>query len=101
MPADFAALQAEIDALSQQVAATEGTEASAKALIEGFATQIQTAVTEALTADNSADAASIAAASAAIAGVKERFAASAASLGAAIPSTPGPGPGPGETQPEA
>lgn len=88
--ADFSGLQAQIDALTSQVAATEGTEASAKALIDGFAAQVTQAVTDALTADNAADATSIASASSAISAVKDRFAASAAALGAAIPATPAP-----------
>ena len=91
MPADFSALTAAVAALTTQVAATEGTEASAKALIDGFAAQVTAAVTAALTADNNADATSIAAANQAIADVTARFQASAASLGAAVASgTPTP-----------
>ena len=82
--ANLSVLQVEIDALTAQLEATKGTEASAVALINNFATQIQTAVTAALTADNSADDASIAAATAAIQGVRAQFAASAGDLGAAV-----------------
>ncbi len=82
--ADFASLQSEIDALTAQVEATKGVEASAVALINNFAAQITTAVTAALTADNAADDASIAAANAAIQGVRAQFAASAGDLGAAV-----------------
>ncbi len=90
MGADFSSLQAQIDELTAQAAATEGVEASAKVVIEGFADQVTAAVTAALQADNAADGASITAASAAIAGVKKRFMDSAAALGAAIPATPTP-----------
>lgn len=84
--ANFAELAAAVAALSEQVAATEGTEASAVALINGFATQVTTAVEAALTADNNADDASIAAAKQAIVDVTARFNASAAVLGAAVAS---------------
>jgi hypothetical protein len=84
--ANFAELAAAVAALSEQVAATEGTEASAVALINGFATQVTTAVEAALTADNAADDASIAAAKQAIVDVTARFNASAAVLGAAVAS---------------
>lgn len=84
--ANFAELAAAVAALSEQVAATEGTEASAVALINGFATQVTTAVEAALTADNAADDASIVAAKDAIAAVTARFNASAAVLGAAVAS---------------
>ena len=88
--ADFAALQAEIDKLAEQVAATETVEASATNLINGFAAQITEAVTAALTADNAADANSIAAATAAIDAVRARFSASAGALGDAVASVPPP-----------
>ena len=84
--ANFAELAAAVAALSEQVAATEGTEASAVALINGFATQVTAAVEAALTADNAADDASIAAAKQAIVDVTARFNASAAVLGAAVAS---------------
>jgi len=84
--ANFAELAAAVAALSEQVAATEGTEASAVALINGFATQVTTAVEAALTADNNADDASIAAAKQAIVDVTARFAASGNLLGAAVAS---------------
>ncbi len=83
---DFTALNQAITDLTAQVAATEGTEASAVALINGFAAQVTTAVTAALQADDAADAGSITAASAAIAAVKDRFNASATALGAAVAS---------------
>lgn len=82
--ANFDSLAAAVAALSAQVAATEGTEASAVTLINGFATAVAAAVTEALTADNAADDASIAAAKQAIEEVTARFNASAATLGAAV-----------------
>ncbi len=84
MPADTTALNAAVAALTTQVAKTEGTEASAKALITGFSVAITKAVTDALTADNAADQASIDAANAAIATVTARFQASADDLGAAV-----------------
>ena len=89
MAADFTALQQQIDALSTQVEATEGTEASAIKLIAGFSAAITKAVTEALTADDAADNGSIQAASAAIATVKDRFTQSAAALGDAVAANPG------------
>ena len=82
--ADFGKLAAAIAALTSQVAATEGTEASAVALINGFSGQISKAVTEALTADNNADEATIAAAQTAIDEVTARFNASGNLLGAAV-----------------
>jgi hypothetical protein len=90
MPADFTALQAKIDELAAQVAATEGVEDSAVALIDGFAAQVTAAVTAALDADNAADAVSISSANAAIESVRARFAASAEKLGAAVAANPGP-----------
>lgn len=77
-------LNAAVNQLSAQVSDTEGVEASAVALISGFAAQIQAAVEAALTADNSADQTSIDAANAAIAGVTQRFKDSAAKLAAAL-----------------
>ena len=82
--ADFGKLAAAIAALTAQVASTEGTEASAVALINGFAGQISTAVQAALTADNNADEATIAAAQTAIDEVTARFNASGNLLGAAV-----------------
>lgn len=90
MAADFSKLQATIDALTAQVAATKTVEASAKAALEGFADAIKKAVTDALTADNAADDASIAAASKAIDDTTAAFQASAADLGAAIPANTPP-----------
>ena len=69
MPADTTALNAAVAALTTQVAKTEGTEASAKALITGFSVAITKAVTDALTADEAATQTSIDAANAAIATV--------------------------------
>lgn len=89
MPADYSSLQAQIDALTQQVAQTEGVEASAVALIQNFAQQVQTAVAAALTADNAADQGSIDAANQAIQAVSARFQASGAALGAAVAANPG------------
>jgi hypothetical protein len=86
--ANVAELNAAIAALTTQVASTEGTEASAEALIRGFAEQITAAVTAALTADNNADQASIDAANAAIAEVTARFATSAGKLATAINEVP-------------
>lgn len=85
---DFTALNDAITSLTAQVTATEGTEASAVALINGFAAQIQTAVAAALTADDAADAGSIQAAQSAISAVTARFAASGAALGAAVAAPP-------------
>ncbi len=89
MAADFSALQAKIDALTAQVAATEGVEASAKAALTGIlanqAQAIKDAVTAALTADDAADQGSIDAVTAAIDPVVARFAASAADLAGAVP----------------
>ncbi len=84
MPADFTALNAAIAALTTQVAATEGTEESAGALIAGFSAQITKAVTDALTADDAADNGSIVAANQAIADVTARFKAADDKLGAAV-----------------
>jgi len=91
MPANLQALNDAIAALTAQADATVTTEAVAKTLIEGFATQVTAAVTAALTADNAAGETSIAAAAAAIKTVKDRFTASASDLGAAIANVPGGG----------
>ena len=92
MPADLTGLNAAIAALTTQVADTETKEASAIALIGGFATQVSKAVTDALTADDAADNGSIQAANEAIEAVRARFAASGAALGEAVaantPQTP-------------
>jgi len=82
--ADFSSLQAKIDELTAQVAATRGVEASAVALINGFAAAITQAVTDALTADNAADQGSIDAAVQAIETSRAAFAASGGDLGAAV-----------------
>ena len=82
--ADTTGLNAAVAALTDQVEQTETVEGSAVTLINGFAAEIQKAVTDALTADNAADQGSIDAANAAIAAVTARFNASAASLGAAV-----------------
>jgi len=87
--ADTSKLQATIDALTAQVAATKGVEASAVALIQGFSTAISKAVADALTADNAADDASLAAAQAAIDAVTAQFKQSADDLGAAVAAVPG------------
>lgn len=84
MPVDVTALNASIDALTTQVAATETVEASAVTLINGFAAEVAKAVTDALTADDAATQTTIDAANTAIAAVKDRFTASAGSLGAAV-----------------
>ena len=85
---DFTVLNKAIADLTVQVAATEGTEASAVTLINGFSAQVTKAVTDALTADDAADAGSIATAQAAVATVTARFNASAAALGTAVVGTP-------------
>lgn len=87
--ADVSGLNQAVSDLTTQVAATEGTEASATILINGFAAQVTKAVTDALTANDAADQTSIDAANAAIAGVAARFKASAESLGAAVAANPG------------
>lgn len=81
---DFSTLTAAITALTDQVTATETTEASAAALLNGQAQAIQAAVTAALKDDDAADEGSITAANTAIAAVQARFQASAATLGAAV-----------------
>ncbi len=88
MATSFDTLNAAVAALTTQVAATEGTEASAVTLIQGFSTAINDAVSAALAADDAADAGSIQAASDAIAAVTARFTASAGALGAAVASVP-------------
>ena len=96
---DFAALNAQITALTAQVTKTEGTEASAGALIAGFSAAIQKAVADALAADDAADTNSINAAAQAITDVTARFAAADDKLGAAVaanaPPVPDPPPAPG------
>lgn len=82
--ANIAILQARIEALSTQLAQTETVVDSAAALITGFAEQVKTAVTDALTADNAADDASITAASEAIDGVVAGFNAAREKLAAAV-----------------
>ena len=82
--ADFSSLQAKIDELTAQVAATQGVEASAVALINGFAAAITKAVTDALTADNAADQGSIDVSVASIENARAAFAASGGDLGAAV-----------------
>ena len=94
MPANFADLTAQIDALSAQAARTVGVEASAKQIITGFSTAITKAVSDALAADDAADQGSIDAAKAAIANVTTQFSASADDLGAAVAANPGPPPPP-------
>lgn len=89
--ADLSKLNAAVAALADQVAATEGVEDSAAALIVGFAAAISTAVAAALAADNAADDASLAAAQAAIDDVTARFQASAGKLGTAVAENPLPG----------
>lgn len=88
MPANYDAYNTAVAALATQVAATEGTETSAAALITGFSAQITKAVTDALTADNAADQGSIDAATTAITEVTNRFKNSADTLGAAVASNP-------------
>ena len=91
---DLTQLNKTIDALTAEVAKTEGTEDSAAVLIAGFASAIKTAVTAALTADAAANSASIAAANKAISDVEARFAAADDKLGAAIAANPLPAPTP-------
>lgn len=83
--------------LTAQVAKTEGTEASAGALIAGFSAQVAAAVQAALAADDAADQGSIDAANQAISAVTARFAAADDKLGAAVASNPGPGATPATT----
>lgn len=87
--ADTTALAQAVADLTTQVAATQGVEARATALINGFAAQVTKAVTDALTADNAADQGSIDAAVAAIASAKDAFNTSASALGAAVAANPG------------
>jgi hypothetical protein len=87
MPANINPLTAAIDALTAQVAETETVEASAVAVINGFAEQVTAAVSAALEADNAADNASITAATNAIETTRARFASSAALL-KAVATTP-------------
>lgn len=89
MPVDFTALNSAVAALTNQVNATEGTEASAVALINGFSQQIQKAVADAITADDAADQGTLDTVNQAIADVTSRFAASGQKLGDAVAATPG------------
>lgn len=84
----------DLSGLTNQVAQTEGIEASATALINGFAAAITKAVTDALTADNAADQASVDAANAAIEAVRARFEASSKTLGDAVAANSGGGTSP-------
>lgn len=90
MPIDVTALNATIAALTAEVARTEGTEASAGALIAGFSTAISSAVTAALQADAAANATTVAAANQAISDVTARFSAADDKLGAAVAASPAP-----------
>jgi len=92
MPSDFTALNAAIATLTAQVEATKGTEASASALISGFAAQVTTAVTAALQADDAADQGSITAATDAITATATAFHDSEAALGAAVAANGGTAP---------
>src|SRR4051812_5223709 len=89
MMADTTALNQAVADLATEVTNTTGIEASATALINGFAAAVTKAVTDALTADNAADQGSIDAATAAIAAAKTAFNASAGSLGAAVAANAG------------
>lgn len=84
MPADLTGLQAALDALTTQVAATETVEGSAVTLINGFAAAVTKAVSDAIAADNSIDNSAISTVSSAIEAVRARFAASGAALGSAV-----------------
>lgn len=96
MPIDFTGLNSAVTALTNQVAATEGTEASAAALINGFSQQIQKAVADAIKADDAADQGTADAVNQAIAAVTQRFTQSANALGSAVaannPNPPAPAP---------
>jgi len=85
---DLQKLNASIAALTAQVAKTEGTEASAGALITGFSEAIKKAVADALAADDAADQGSIDAVNAVIDEVTARFVAADDKLGAAIAAVP-------------
>lgn len=76
--------------LEAAVTEAEGVQASVVAFIEGFAAKIQTAVSEALAADDAADQGSVDAANAAVASVTDRVKAVAAGLSAAINTNPTP-----------
>lgn len=89
MPADFTVLNAAIANLTLQVAATEGVEASAVTLINGFSAAIQKAVADAVAADDAADTGTAAAVAQAITDTTARFAASQALL-AAVATPPVP-----------
>ncbi len=87
--ADTTALNQAVQDLAAEVTNTTGIEASATALINGFAAAVTKAVTDALTADNAADQGSIDAATKAIADAKAAFNASAGTLAAAVAANPG------------
>ncbi len=84
MAANFAALQKAVDDAVAQATASETTDASAVALLNGQADAIKKAVTDALTADDAADQGSIDAATAAITNVNARFTAANNNLGTAV-----------------
>ena len=84
MPVDLTALNEQVAALTEQVAATEGVEASAITLISGFAAAIAKAIED----DNAIDAANTAKVTADIAAVKARFLASSTALGDAVAANP-------------
>jgi len=82
--ANLSSLDAAVTALTAQVERTEGVEASAIALLQGFAQEITKAVDAALAEDNAADEASVIAANEAIAAVTARFSSSSEALSAAL-----------------
>lgn len=84
MPFDATQLNAAVAALTAQVQATEGVEASAIALITGFSAQIAKAVADAIAADDAADKGTADAVAAAIKTVTDRFTKSGGDLGAAV-----------------
>lgn len=84
MPADTTNLGAAIAGLLTQVEATKTVQASATALITGFAAIVIQKVTEALTADNAADQGSIDAAAAAIQAAVAEVTSSTTALGDAV-----------------
>lgn len=81
----------DLTALLNQVTATEGVDASAVKLIQGFAAAVKTAVAAAIAADAAANDATNATVQSAIDGVTSRFTASAAAVGDAITANPLPG----------
>lgn len=89
---DFSALNAKIEELKTNVTNAETVDASASALIAGFADAAKKAVADALAADDAADQGSIDAANQAIEDVKSRLTASSKALGDAVvantPSAP-------------